>query len=467
MNGRILVIEGTATNRIIAKVRLSDAFYAPLMAADGRLGLHLAREEHPDLILVGLPLPDLQLRALMASLRADPATRGIPVLAFTQGSDPAARVAALQAGVNDVLSRPVDDALLFARLRSLLRLRAEAGIMAQAWGAEPGALLGLSEPGQGFEGAPMAAPAITLVSTHCQIAAAWQDGMPHRLRDRLALQSREEVLAGPPGPGGPLPDVFVIEADLDGPGSGLRLMSQLSSHAGTRNSAFCIVTAEGDHATAAMAFDLGADDVVTPGLHAPEMELRLRALLRRKQQADSLRTAMERGLRLAMIDPLTGTYNRRYAMPRLGGIADQAAAEGSTFAVMVVDLDRFKSVNDRFGHAAGDAVLVEVARRLTDNLRLSDLLARIGGEEFLVALPQTSLAEARQVAERLREVISETPVALPCGDALTVTVSIGVAIGCLDAAHGGSSTMMELADKALMSSKTAGRNLVTFSRSAA
>ena len=177
---------------------------------------------------------------------------------------------------------------------------------------------------------------------------------------------------------------------------------------------------------------------------------------------------MEDGLRSAMIDPLTGVYNRRYAMPRLAGIAEQAQSEGSEFAVMVVDLDRFKSVNDRHGHAAGDAVLAEIARRLSDNLRMSDLLARYGGEEFLVALPQTGLAEARQVAERLRGVIGDTPVTLPSGQGLTVTVSIGVSVitteQCAAADVAG---LIERADLALMSSKTSGRNLVTFDQTAA
>jgi len=177
------------------------------------------------------------------------------------------------------------------------------------------------------------------------------------------------------------------------------------------------------------------------------------------------------GLRMAVLDPLTGLHNRRYAMPHLAAIAERAAATAAPFAVMVVDIDRFKQVNDCWGHAAGDFVLVEVARRLTANLRASDLLARIGGEEFLIALPDSTLADARVVAERLCHVIEEHPIALPDAGAVRVTVSIGLAVSG-QVPDGGVTpepvpALLNRADRALLHAKSAGRNQVTISLSAA
>jgi len=193
--------------------------------------------------------------------------------------------------------------------------------------------------------------------------------------------------------------------------------------------------------------------------------------LRRKRADDRLRASVQDGLRLAVIDPLTGLYNRRYAAARLTAIAEAAAAEGGEFAVMVVDLDRFKSVNDHWGHAAGDAVLVEVARRLGQSLRSGDLLARIGGEEFLAALPATGLTEGRIVAERLCHAVEETPVQLPGGAGIAVTVSIGLAVGRAPGAgvplRDTMRDTVDRADRALLAAKSAGRNQVTISRSAA
>jgi two-component system cell cycle response regulator len=155
-------------------------------------------------------------------------------------------------------------------------------------------------------------------------------------------------------------------------------------------------------------------------------------------------------------------------MPQLAAIAEQSRTDGAPFAVMVMDLDRFKQVNDHHGHAAGDQVLVEVARRLTDNLRDSDLLARIGGEEFLAILPQSGLQVARRVAERLCVTMEDQPIRLESGAELWVTISIGVAVaGGSDAAVCPVDRLVELADLALLQSKGAGRNQVTFRLSAA
>lgn len=465
MHGRILIADDVAANRIIYKVKLGDAFYEPLLAADARSCLAMARAERPDLILLDLALPDMPGTQVLHELRADPATRPIPVVVLTSSREAGDRLKALSAGADDVMSKPVLDQVLLARVRNLLRARGEQGFVASAWGMPAHSVLGLSESRTGFE----TLGTVALVSARPETALRWRAGLRPVLRDTLAVMTPDQAMKVQPSATGAGPDVFVIEADLDGGGGGLRLMSELASRPATRHAAACIVTPAQEGEAMATAFDLGADDVVARGLDARELALRLRILIRRKRQSDMLRATVEDGLKLAVIDPLTGIYNRRYAIPRVAGIAAQAAQEGSDFAVMVVDLDRFKSVNDRFGHAAGDRVLAEVARRLSENLRISDLLARIGGEEFLVALPQTALEDAERVADRLRQVIAQHPVTLPSGPALRVTASIGVAM-----ARAGAGTpedvaaLIDHADRALLRSKSAGRNQVTFAeRSAA
>lgn len=129
---------------------------------------------------------------------------------------------------------------------------------------------------------------------------------------------------------------------------------------------------------------------------------------------------------------------------------------------MVCDLDHFKQVNDRYGHAAGDAVLKKVAHRLKSNLRSIDLLARMGGEEFLLVMPETGMKAAHMAAERLRRIIGDQPIRLPSGLEIPVTASFGLAIG------GKSSPdhMTETADHALLQAKAQGRNLVEVRRAA-
>jgi two-component system cell cycle response regulator len=183
--------------------------------------------------------------------------------------------------------------------------------------------------------------------------------------------------------------------------------------------------------------------------------------------ADQLRATVRTGLKAAVSDPLTGLHNRRYAMPHLARVAEHAAATGRSFAVMVADLDHFKQINDLYGHSAGDAVLVEAARRLRENLRGVDLVARIGGEEFLIVMPATPLSEARIAASRLcRKIGSEGFVVPGVKYPIEVTVSIGVTMGGMHNLKGvgtgsqDANTLLDAADKALYEAKMHGRNQV-------
>ena len=239
-------------------------------------------------------------------------------------------------------------------------------------------------------------------------------------------------------------------------------MSELLSRATTRHAAVCIFNSDAPQVVAATAFDLGAQDVVDATTPPAELALRLHALVTRKREGDRMRATVQDGLRMAVIDPLTGLHNRRYGTAQLNAIAERAKAESLPFAVMIVDIDRFKSVNDRYGHAAGDAVLIEVATRLAANLRASDLLARVGGEEFLIALPDTSLSDAQTAAHRLCRAIESAPVVLHDGQRVVVTISIGMTTGGTTPSRAADvAQLVEQADRALMHSKTHGRNQVT------
>lgn len=461
MSGRILIVDDVATNRIVYRARLAAAFYEPIIAADGAACLAAAVEARPDLILLDLCLPDISGHEVLRRLRADPRTRDMPVIVLTASRDDAVRLAAFSAGADDVIVKPASDQVLLARVRNLLRSRVGA-----EFPAEEALAPGLAEPAALFE----PAATVALVSGRIDQAQRLERELSGLLRDRLLVLSRPQALAeaATATVGAGVPDVFILQEDGTDSVAALRFLSELKSHQATRHSAVCVLGPLGEGEEAAIAFDLGADDVIGPDVTPAEIALRTRSLVRRKREADRQRARMQDSLRLAHVDPLTGLYNRRYALPQLAAIAARAADTGTDFAVMVVDLDRFKLVNDRHGHAAGDQVLVEVARRLTANLRSSDLLARIGGEEFLVVLPDCPMAEARRVAERLCQAVEERPIRLASGQRLSVTVSIGVTVRDGVARRPVAvDQVVEQADLALLDSKGAGRNQVTFRLSAA
>ena len=456
MIGKILIVDDVSTNRIVFKVKLSAAGYASIMAADGATCLRLARSELPDLILLDLMLPDMGGIDVLRHLKSNPATRRIPVVMFSSEQDPVQRVAALRAGAEDFLSRPIDDQTLLARLRGLLRAREVVGGFAAADGGL--GFFGLAEGAASFD-----TPGhIAVVMTRAETALHLRKQLSTAGNERISIVGPEAVFSDQPETG--QPDVYLIDADLGSAGGGLRVMSELLSRSASRNAAFCIFNQSGAPHLPAMSFDLGANDVVDARISPSELAVRLHTLVMRKREHDQMRASVQDGLRLAMIDPLTGLHNRRYGLAQLKAIASQSQLEGSEFAVMVVDLDRFKSVNDRWGHAAGDAVLIEISSRIAAHLRASDLVARIGGEEFLIALPNTTRAESGIVAQRLCEAAESRPVVLADGTAIHVTISIGMTIDGGVVEPGLSLNVADIvdqADRALMASKAGGRNKVT------
>jgi two-component system cell cycle response regulator len=462
MSGTILIIDDVATNRIVYRARLAAAFYEPQLATSGRQGLAMAQDQRPDLILLDYGLPDMSGQEVLRQLRSNPRTRDIPVIVLTAAQDRDVRLAAFAAGADDVIVKPAAEHVLLARVRNLLRSRVDSDFVP----AEALSAPGFAEPVSAFE----PGGTVAVVANQTDHARRLQHDLSGMMNDRLVVLSRPQALAeaalAQTGTG--VPDVFIVQDDPAEPSGALRLLSELKSHQATRHSAVCVLSRTAQADDAAMAFDLGADDVVDPDVSPTELALRTRSLMRRKRQGDRQRAQMQDSLRLSLVDPLTGLYNRRYALPQLAAIAHQAAEAGATFAVMVVDLDRFKLVNDQFGHTAGDQVLVEVSHRLAASLRTSDLLARIGGEEFLVVLPLCSMAEARRIAERLCAAVDERPIRLTSGTALSVTVSIGVAVSERgDDTQVAIDRVVEAADLALLESKGSGRNQVTFRLSAA
>jgi two-component system cell cycle response regulator len=244
--------------------------------------------------------------------------------------------------------------------------------------------------------------------------------------------------------------------------------------------------------TAALALDLGATDVVAGPVATPELALRARALIVRRHLRRALRAQVRLGLRAALTDPLTGLHNRRYAEAALRRMGEGEQPPGCGLALVMINIDHFKAINDTHGHAAGDRVLTEVARRLRSVLRPSDLVARVGGEEFLVGLGSATPEEAGLLAERLRQSIGGRPFVIdaetraPSGrlsglaspqarfgqaalapeaplPRVGVTVSVGVAMGPsgrLDS-PGSLAALLHHADDALSEAKRAGRDAVS------
>ncbi len=454
MSARVLVVDDVPTNVKILQAKLQASYYEVLAAYDGPQCLKIAQEESPDLILLDVMMPGMDGFEVCERLKADPATALIPVVMVTALDQVADRVRGLECGADDFLTKPPNDTALFARVRSLVRIKLMIDELRMR--DETYRDFGLDDVDLLSVAGSEAIGSVLIVEPSAKRAKAIGVALSKRLR--------VDVRAVPTG-GAALdlaktatPDLIVIAAEIPGE-DGLRLCSEVRSRRETKQSAVITIAEDGDFDAVAAALDLGASDYLMRPIDEQELIARARAQLLRKRYADKLRESVHQEMRLAVTDGLTGLYNRRYAEQHIARQLERAREGGGPLSVMLLDIDRFKPVNDTYGHAAGDKVLVVFARRVAEEVRGVDLVCRYGGEEFLVVTPDTDCEDAAFIAERVRKAVARRPFEIGSDQPLTVTVSVGVA----EWAGGDepADAMIARADEALYASKNNGRNRVT------
>jgi len=240
---------------------------------------------------------------------------------------------------------------------------------------------------------------------------------------------------------------------------GLRLAAQIRSDEATRHLPILAVIDPDERPRMVKALEIGINDVLPRPIDPQELSARVRTQIKRKRYTDFLRQNLDHSLELAVTDQLTGLHNRRYMTGQLDALVQRAVRGGAPVAALLIDIDHFKKINDSFGHDVGDEVLREFGVRLATNVRAIDLPCRYGGEEFVTLMPDTQIADAERIADRIRRYIGGSPFRVASGsDLLTVTISIGVAVTL-----GESDTpeaLLKRADEALYEAKAAGRNRV-------
>ena len=255
------------------------------------------------------------------------------------------------------------------------------------------------------------------------------------------------------------PDVVLLDIEMPGM-DGYDVVKELKADAATADIPVVFLTGRVGAEDVVRALRLGGHDYLRKPPEPAELLARVSAALRVKALQDELRRRADELDRMSRTDHLTGLHNRRHSEEHLHALGAGARRHGYPLAVLVLDVDHFKRINDTHGHGVGDQVLVEVADRLRESKRTEDFLGRWGGEEFLLVLPWTGVDAAQVLAERLRAAVSRAPVVTAAGD-VPVTISVGGA-----AAEGpGDHDLLLLADQQLYAAKDAGRDRVCIARS--
>jgi two-component system cell cycle response regulator len=256
------------------------------------------------------------------------------------------------------------------------------------------------------------------------------------------------------------PDVMLLDVEMPEM-SGWDVLAAMKADPELRDVPVVFLTGRSDTTDIVEGLRLGAHDYLRKPCEPTELLARVQAAARVKRLQDQLRQRNEELDQISRTDALTGLRNRRHVQEYLARLVSLARRNAEPIAVLMVDIDHFKSVNDRHGHDAGDAVLRQVADRMARNIRLEDMVGRWGGEEFLVVLPCTATEGAAELAERLRQVVADEPYRLGDGDVIPVTISLGCAASLTDDAG----ALVRSADAALYEAKEAGRNRVVVAAS--
>jgi two-component system cell cycle response regulator len=452
MTARVLVVDDVPANVKLLEARLSAEYFDVATAGNGAEALAICDRAECDIVLLDVMMPDMDGFEVCRRLKGNPATHHIPVVMVTALDQPSDRVAGLEAGADDFLTKPVSDVALIARVRSLTRLKMMTDELRMR--AVTSREIGIESPER---------EAVAETGRNGRILIVDDRRASY---DRLAtLLESEHTIDVETDPNAALfrsaegdYDLMIVSLGLEN-FDGLRLCSQLRSLDRTRNLPILALCEPDETAKLMRGLEIGINDYLMRPIDKNELLARVRTQVRKKRYTERLRDNVQLSIEAAITDGLTGLYNRRYMESHVTTLVEQATGRNKPLTVLVLDIDYFKSINDSYGHDAGDDVLREFAIRVRKSIRGIDLACRYGGEEFVIVMPETDLAVATTVAERLRRRIAMEPFPIEQGRrSIDVTISIGIA--ALEGAGDTVANLLKRADQALYRAKRDGRNRV-------
>jgi len=453
MPGKILIIDPIVTNRVVLKAQLVAEYFTVVLASDLSDAQQKFGQTLPDVFVLNYDAEHKTGFSTIKKIRSDNRLSHLPIVMLCRTIEDIFWTNSYRLGVEEVLPTLPDGKLLVARLAQMVRRKkiVEEQRMRQRTYAD----MGFAEDQICFP--PQFSPALTIDCSHALRVMTRASG--GRLKTLLkstfsAIRVTNNTVESP--------IIQVIDEAQLGREQALQHLcdAQQNQARGKAAPKLLYVANTTQVADARRALELGADDfIVTPFCDA-ELACRMRRLAWLHQMETEAERVVDDRLRLAMLDPMTGLFNRRYALQYLENTSRKRGTEIRSVTVMMLDLDNFKSINDTFGHQTGDGVIIETSRRLKRNLRSADLVARVGGEEFMVVLCDTPMQQAITIAKRMCSQINACPFQpAPQENPFDVSISIGVAFAKNNLFT--PEQLIHYADRALYQSKGQGRNRVT------
>ena len=447
MTATVLVVDDLDANVKLLEAKLLSEYYTVITANSGLGALQSLTQNKIDIVLLDVMMPGMDGFETCAKIKSNPETTHIPVVMVTALSEIEDRIKGLEAGADEFLTKPINDTALFARVKSLSRMKTviDELRLRNSTAAELGGQV--IEPKENFTESKI------LLLDDDVIQAKNIKAILGKLTQQIQSLSAPDDIDSL---GSFIPDLVIIscQIDIEDP---LRIGVMLRSKPIFKNAVLMFLAEEENMPMVIRGMELGINDYFIYPVDASELQARVRTQLRRKQYQDDLRTELEESVDLSTKDGLTGLFNRRYFDIHIKQMTERVKGSGHKLCMMMLDMDHFKEVNDTYGHQAGDAVLKTLAATLKASFRVTDLIARYGGEEFVVLL-STDLEDAKMIAEKTRAAIETVDFVIPTqAQPLKKTTSIGLAAFNPDESI---ESFIGRVDKALYEAKETGRNKV-------
>lgn len=452
MTARVLVVDDVFANIRLLEARLTAEYFTVISAMSGPQAIDICERGECDIVLLDVMMPGMDGYEVCRRLKNSPATAHLPIVMVTALDSPSDRLQGLQAGADDFLTKPINEMALLTRVRSLVRLKHLTDeLRARAVGSKG---LGLPDPLSIAAAEDGRNGRILMIEDRANAAERMAAPLAqHHVVECEALAENAIPRLNESGF-----DLVILSLGLQSVDP-LRIVSEIRARDRFRNLPILVLAEAMDDPRLARGIDMGVNDYLMRPVDRNELIARASTQIRKKRYQDRLRENLQASMELAIVDPLTRLHNRRFLQTKLSSLMSDELARGTAISMLVIDIDYFKQINDRYGHDAGDEVLKECAERFRKLVRSIDIVARFGGEEFVIVMPDTETFAAQRIAERVRQAIESKMFSAANGaQSIPVTASIGVATSM--GGRLGPDDLFKEADKALYEAKRGGRNCV-------
>ena len=424
MTATILVVDDKQQNIELLEARLLSEYYGVLTATSGKQALEILAAKNIDVVLLDIMMPEMDGFEVCRRMKANPLTTYIPIIMVTATDEPDARLQALEAGADDLLQKPINYLALSLRLKALARTK----ILIDELTLRNSTNAALGIPMMNME-----------EDTHLRKIKIIDDDLVRarniktilsKLTDYIEIISNieekdnkhsEENVSNKDNA-----DLVIISSTLEAYDP-FKIVVDIINNPNMQDTIIVGLSDEIAEEKLKKGVELGVQDYFMYPIDEIELQIRTRTLLKRKRYQENIRNHLEKQLDMSIKDAVTDLYNRHYFDFHVIQMAKRSHEYKNTVCLLMCDLDDFKSINDTYGHQAGDEVLKQLAGILRKSFRLTDLVARYGGEEFVVLLDDVLMEGAMKASVKLCQEIEKTAFVISSSkNRLTQTISIGV-----------------------------------------